>query len=163
MICAVGIILPKWTMIYIFHVRTGFLRGWLIVLVWNNSSGNIFQNWLIHTLHGLSFGLFFPLSLCLIICVLCLLKLNSLFPFWVKSSWYLPKPYMERENICIYISVCIHTYMYIYIFKGEKKNWIYCKGSVYSLIKRWIVHQTHLLRCLFELKVNNCQNNYFLL
>lgn len=58
-ICTIGVILPKWTMIYIFHVRTGFLRGWLIVLVWNNSSGNLFQNWLIHTLHGLSWGFFF--------------------------------------------------------------------------------------------------------
>jgi len=27
MICAVGVILPKWTMIYVFHVRIGFLRG----------------------------------------------------------------------------------------------------------------------------------------
>lgn len=27
MIHAIGIILPEWTMIYVFHVRTGFLRG----------------------------------------------------------------------------------------------------------------------------------------
>lgn len=72
-------------MIYIFHGRTRFLRQWLIVLVWNNSSGNLFMYWLIHTLHGLSLGHIFLMSFILStnMCVLPIkIKLSLSLPTW---------------------------------------------------------------------------------
>lgn len=131
MICAIGVILPKWTMIYIFHVRTGFLRGWLIVLVWNNSSGNLFQNWLIHTLHGLSLGFFLSF----------ILSDTCAWPIKIKLSLSLPsqmqfvftKTLYGEGSVCTYIYIhmyiyirntCIHKCIYVctYTNTGEKKE-----------------------------------------
>lgn len=101
MICAIGVILPKWTMIYIFHVRTGFLRGWLIVLVWNNSSGNLFQNWLIHTLHGLSLGFFLSFVLSDNMCAWPIkIKLSLSLPSQIQSVF---TKTLYGEGVCVYI------------------------------------------------------------
>lgn len=139
MIHAIGVILLKWTMIYIFHVKTGFLRGWLIVLVWNNSSGNLFQNWLIHTLHGLSLGFFF-LSLVLSdnMCAWSIkIKLSLSLPSQIQFV-FTKTLYGEQVSVCVcvYIIMCIHKCflcVYIYIYRGEKRTGSIANQSLFLI------------------------------
>lgn len=161
MICAIGVILPKWTMIYIFHVRTGFLRGWLIVLVWNNSSGNLFQNWLIHTLHGISLGFFFCLSFCLI-CVLSLFKLSLSLPS--QTQFVFTKTLYGEGSVCTYIykkNTCIHKCIYVCAYTGEKKKLGLLQRPCLFFSKVVNFALSTSFHILVWPKDNNCKHNCF--